>query len=73
MKIDKEFAERARNVSEIFFFYFYFLKVYTSLGMHGPYLRLDICSGNFAVEGNVSQILDIGPGSFSTKFRKIIF
>ena len=38
--------------------------------MYDPYLRLDMCIENIAVEGTVSQIVYICPGSFSIKFRK---
>ena len=70
MKIDTKFPEIVRNVSEKDFFNFYFLKVDISLIMHDPYLKLYICIENIAFEGIVSQILYIGPGSFSMKFRK---
>ena len=43
---------------------FIFFKVDISLIMHDPYLKLYICIGNIVVEGTVSQILYIGPGSF---------
>ena len=38
--------------------------------MHDPYLELYICIGNVSVEGTVSQIFDLGPGSFYIKFRE---
>ena len=41
--------------------------------MRAPYFKLYVCIENIAVEGNVSQNFDIGPGSFSTKFRKNSF
>ena len=37
--------------------------------MHDPHLNFYICIRNMAVEGTVSQIFDIGPGSFSIKYR----
>ena len=46
----------------IIFFNFYFLKVDIFLIMHDPYLKLYICIENIAVEGTVSQIIDIRPG-----------
>ena len=70
MKIDKEFPERVRNVSERDFYDFYFLKVNIPLIMHDPYLKLFKSIQNIAVEGTVSQIFDIGPCSVSIKFRK---
>ena len=51
------------------FFYFYFLNVDISLIMHDPHLKFYICITNIVVEGTVSQIIDIGPGSFFIKFR----
>ena len=66
MKIDKEFPERVRNVLEKdFFFYFFSLKVNISLIIHNLYLKHYI-----GVENTVSHIFNIGPGSFSIKFRK---
>ena len=41
-----------------------------SLVMQAPYLKLYICIVNVADEGTVSQILYIGPCSFSITFRK---
>ena len=43
-----------------------------SLTMHNPELKLSICVENIVAEGTVSQNFDIGPGSFSVKFRKNI-
>ena len=37
--------------------------------MHDPHLKFYICIENIAVKGTVCQIFDIGPGSFSIKFR----
>ena len=37
--------------------------------MHDPHLKFYICIKNIAVDGTVSQIFYIGPGSFSIKFR----
>ena len=68
MKIVKQLPEIVRNISGKKHFYFYFLKVHISLSMHDPHLKLYICIGNIAVEGTVSQIVDIGLGSFSIKF-----
>ena len=43
-----------------------------SLIMHDPELKLSICIENIVIEGTVSQNFDIGPSSFSVKFRKNI-
>ena len=72
MKIDKEFSERVRAVSVKDFFNFYFLKENVSLIMRALYFKLYICIENIAVEETMSQIFYLGPGSFSTKFRKNI-
>ena len=40
--------------------------------MHDPELKLFICIENSVIEGTVSQNFDIGPSSFSVKFRKNI-
>ena len=61
-----------RNVSENDFLNFYFLNVDNSLIMHDPELKLSICFKNIVIEGTVSQNFDIGPSSFSVKFRKNI-
>ena len=68
MKIVKQLLEIVRNISGKDCFYFYFLKVHISLSMHDPHLKLYIFIGNIAVEETVSQIFDIGLGSFSIKF-----
>ena len=41
--------------------------------MHNPELKLSICVENIVAEGTVSQnCYNIGPSSFSVKFRKNI-
>ena len=40
--------------------------------MHDLELQLSIYVKNIVAEGTVSQNFDIGPGSFSVKFRKNI-
>ena len=47
------------NVTENYFYNFYFLKVNISLIMHDLYLKLYKCIQIIAVKGTVSQILDI--------------
>ena len=42
-----------------------------SLIIHDPELKLFICTENIVIEGTVSQNFNIGPSSFSVKFRKI--
>ena len=69
MKIDITFPEIVRNIYGKELFYFYFLNENISLIKHDPYLKLNICIENIAIEGTVSQIFDKGPGSFSTKSR----
>ena len=60
------------NVSENDFFNFYFLNVDNSLIIHDLELKLFIGIENIVIEGTLSQNLDIGPSSFSVKFRKNI-
>ena len=43
-----------------------------SLIMHDPDLKLSMCIKNIVIKGTVSQNFDIGPSSFSVKFRKYI-
>ena len=43
-----------------------------SLIIHDPELKLFVCIENIVIEGTVSQNFDIGPSSFSVKFRKNI-
>ena len=64
MKIDNQFLERVRKISENYFLNFYFFNVDISLIMHDPSLNFFICIDYIDVEGTVSQIFDIGPGSF---------
>ena len=56
MKIDKEFLERVRKVSEKEFCNLYFLKVDIFLIMHDPYLKLYICIQNIGVDVNVTDM-----------------
>ena len=43
-----------------------------SLIIYNPELKLFICVKNIVIEGTMSQNFDIGPSSFSVKFRKNI-
>ena len=54
----------------ILFFYFLYMDNYIT--MHDPNWKLYICIENIVVEGTVSQIVNKGLGSFSTKSRKKI-
>ena len=53
-----------RKISENDFLNIYFLNVDISLIIHGPSLNFVIGINNTVVEGTVSQIFDIDPGSF---------
>ena len=70
MKIHKQFPGRVQNISQKMFFNFYFLNVDISFIIHDTHLKLYICIENIAVEGTVSQIFYIGPGSISIKSRR---
>ena len=48
------------------------MNVDNSLIMHDPELKLSICIENIVIKGTVCQDFDIGPSSFSVKFRKHI-
>ena len=61
MKIDNQFPERVRKVSENDFLNIYFLNMDISLIIHDPSLKFSICLDNIVVEGTMSQILYIGP------------
>ena len=67
MKVDTQFPERSRSVSENYFLNFYFLNVDISLNNNDPYLKPYPCIKNIAAEGTVSQIFD--NGSFLHKNR----
>ena len=67
MKIDNEFPEGVGKISENNFLNIYFLNVDIYLIIHEPGLEFFICINNIVVEGTVSQIFDIGPGSFLIK------
>ena len=72
MEIDNQYPEKVENISENCFLNFYFLNVDISLNIQDPTFKFYICIKNITVEGAVSQILYIGPGSFSIKIIKII-
>ena len=55
MKIDNQFHAKTTNISENYFFNFYFLNVDISIIMHDPKLKLFICIENIAVERIVSS------------------
>ena len=56
-----------RKISENYFLNIYFLNVDISLIIHDLSLNFAIGINNIVVEGTVSQILDIDPGSFFIK------
>ena len=58
------------DISENYFLNFYFLKVNIVLIIEATNLILPIHVKNITVEGTVSQIFYIGPGSFCRKYRK---
>ena len=59
MKMNNQFPERARKISENYFINIYFLNVDISLIIHVSSLNFFIGIDNIVVEGTVSQILDI--------------
>ena len=69
MEIDNQNPEKEENISENSFLHFYFLNVNISLTIQDPIFKFYICIKNITIEGTVSQIFDIGPHSFSMKFR----
>ena len=52
-----------RKISENYFLNIYFLNMNICLIIHDLSLRFLVCIDNIVVEGTVSQIFDIGPGS----------
>ena len=58
------------DISKNYFLNFYFLNVDISLIMKATNMILPIHIENITLEGTVSQIFDIGPGSFCKKYRK---
>ena len=70
MEIDYQNPEKEENISENCFLHFYFMNVNISLTIQDdPISKFYICIKNITIEGTVSQIFDIGPHSFSMKFR----
>ena len=59
MKIDNQFPERMRKVSENYFLNIYYMNVNISLSIHDPRLKFVICLDNIVVEGNLSQFFFI--------------
>ena len=70
MEIDNQFSEKVINISENSFLNIYFLNLDISITMQDPIFKFYSSIKNITVEGTVSQIFDIGPGSFSIKSRK---
>ena len=70
MKIDNQYPERSRSVSDNYYLNFKFLNVDISLTRSNPNLKLYQCIKQIAVEGTVSQIFDKGSCSFFIKSRK---
>ena len=68
MKMHNHFIKKMKNISENEFLNFYFLNVDISVTMHDLYLKHYRCIEYITVEGNVSQIFDIGPSLFFIKF-----
>ena len=68
MEIDNQYPEKVSKYIRKLFLHFYFLNVDIFLIMHDPASRFYIHIKNITVEGTVSQIFDIGPGSFSIKY-----
>ena len=56
MKVDNQYPETSRSVSENYFLNFLFLNVDISLTRSDTSLELYLCIKNIAVEGTVSQI-----------------
>ena len=67
MKIDNQYPEKVKKYIRKLFLHFYFLNVDIFLTMQDPTLKFYIHIENINVEGTVSQIFYIGPGSFSIK------
>ena len=55
------------KISDNYFLNINFLNVDIYLIIHEPSLKFLICINNIVVEGSVSQIFDIGSGSFFIK------
>ena len=68
MEIDNQYPEKVKKYIRKLFSHFYFLNVDIFLIMQDPTFKFYIHIKNITVEGTVSQIFDIGPGSFSIKY-----
>ena len=69
MEIDNQYPEKVKTYIRKLFLHFYFLNVDIFLTMQDPTSssKFYVHIKNITVEGTVSQIFDIGPGSFSIK------
>ena len=68
MEIDNLYPEKGKKYIRKLFLHFYFLNVDIFLTMQDPTSKFYIHTKNITVKGTVSQISDIGPGSFSIKY-----
>ena len=68
MEIDNQYPEKVKKYIRKLFSHFYFLNVDFFLTMQDPTFKFYKHIKNITVEGNVPQILDISPGSFSIKY-----
>ena len=68
MEIDYQYPEKVKKYIRKLFSHFYFLNVDIFLTMRDLTFKFYIHIKNITVEGTVSQIFDIGPGSFSIKY-----
>ena len=68
MEIDNQYPEKVKKYIQKLFLHFYFFNVNIFLTMQDPTSKFYIHIKNITVEGTVSQIFDIGPGSFSIKY-----
>ena len=71
MEIDNQYPEKVKKYIRKLFSNFYILNVDFFLTMQDPTFKFYIHIKNITVEGTVSQIFYIGPGSFFYKILKI--
>ena len=68
MEIDNQYPEKVKKYIRKLFLHFYILNVDIFLTMQDPTFKFYIHIKKNTFEGTVSQIFDIGPGSFSMKY-----